>query len=294
MTIEQRVACLLAALLLCACGDKATQQQPRRVPVWAVAVGDKYDADTGLPLEVKDRATGIVLILVPPTTFIMGTAKANDMVGYEDGRPTHKVRITKPYYIGKYEVTRAQWAAMGGPDPWFRDMSATNRLPPAEARNHPVDQITWKEAHDVIARHGFRLPTEAEWECACAAKRPLPGLEDLEPDALDDVAWYQRNAKFVLQPVGKKQPNALGIHDLQGNVRDYCQDYYDAEAYKKRKDAVTLDPRGPASWEGGKPERVFRGGAVQSPWWALSIADREWAHEDLNPGSTGVRVVRDP
>src|SRR6185295_12837821 len=128
----------------------------------------------------------------------------------------HKVRITRQFEIGKYEVTQEQWQAVMGDNP-------SN----FKGANLPVEKVSWNDAQDFLlklnARDGYtyRLPTEAEWEYACRAG----SMGDFAGE-LDDVAWYDKNSGSKTHPVGQKRPNVWGLYDMHGNVSEWCSDWY--------------------------------------------------------------------
>jgi formylglycine-generating enzyme len=148
-----------------------------------------------------------------------GLARKDSSDGFE-------VQISKPYYIGKFEVTQAQWKKIMGNNP-----STFNTDLVADADDHPVENVTWDEAQEFISRLNklekhkrYRLPTEFEWEYAARA------------GAQDDIPWkeIQQTAQLALkttQPVGKKQPNAWGLYDMLGNVWEWVADVYNEKIF---------------------------------------------------------------
>jgi formylglycine-generating enzyme required for sulfatase activity len=191
---------------------------------------------------------GIELVRVEPGTFVMGSGR-----GHGNARPPHKVTITRTFWIGKTEVTQAQYEAVTGRNP-----SAI------VGPDDPVECVSWHEASrfaqlvaDREGRSGFRLPTEAEWEYAARAGELGDRPGDQSPRTLGEHAWYKANSKGRHRPVAKKLPNAWGIHDTLGNVWEWVADIYGADYYRK---SPPEDPKGP---ERGS-SRLFRGGAW--PW----------------------------
>jgi len=171
---------------------------------------------------------------------MMGCVKG-DTDCIEDEVPTHKVQLTKGFEMGKYEVTQAQWEAVMGSNP------SDNKGP-----KNPVDNVSKDEIHAFLEKlnaqndgYKYRLPTEAEWEYAARVGAPDP------PKAsLGDYAWFADNSKDESHPVGLKKPNAWGLYDMLGNVRETVEDraaYYDYAPLAE----VTIDPQGPPAGRGG-------------------------------------------
>jgi formylglycine-generating enzyme required for sulfatase activity len=195
-------------------------------------------------------------VKVSPGEFMMGCS-TGDIDCNDDERPLHHVQITKPYEIGKYEVTQAQWQAVMGSNP--STMKGENR---------PVETVSKSDAQAFLNKlnqrnDGFRyrLPTEAEWEYAARA-----GSNEQFTGKLDDIGWYAGNSEDETHPVGQKKPNAWGLYDMQGNVRELVSDGYSANYYRN---SPAADPTGPAPGQGGGrgPDggrgdggRGFRGG----------------------------------
>ena len=260
-------------------------------------------AATGLPWRVKDKATGIEMLLVPPGKFIMGLSPG-DKEADDDEKPAHEVTLTNPFYLGRTEVTQAQWVKVAGNNP-SHFHSASDRdsmikklmnegLTKSEAEVRaakkstdkdplPVESISWNVCQQFCAKTNLRLPTEAEWEYACRAGVRKPTYGDL-----DDIAW-NINSRYTTHIVGKKLPNALGFYDMLGNVWEWCSDIYGEKYYKSCEDGV-VDPKGAS--EG--LDRVLRGGG----WRYDSICCRSSDRCDHNPGYRdniiGFRVARTP
>ena len=170
---------------------------------------------TGLPWRVTHKSTGIEMLLVPPGTFMMGASPGDTQAG--DGeKPAHEVTITNAFYLGRTEVTQAQW---------FKVMD-TN---PSKFRGEslPVDSVSWNDISVFLkkASGGLQLPTEAEWEYACRA-----GTKGATYGDLDLIAWNNASSGGTTHAVGKLQPNALGFCDMLGNVWEWCQDGYSQSA----------------------------------------------------------------
>jgi formylglycine-generating enzyme required for sulfatase activity len=226
------------------------------------------DEKTGLPMEIRHKGTGMHFVFIPAGEFMMGSPE-NEKDREVDEGPVHKVKLTKWLYLGKYEVTQAEWKAGMGTSP--SDL---------KGENEPVEQVSWNDCQEFVkklnealgARTGagaappsgsqqvaplrFALPTEAQWEYACrAGTQTRYGFGDSDQD-LGNYAWFVANKDGKTHPVGGKKPNAWGLYDMHGNVLEWCQDW--SGSYSKGE---ASDPRGP---DGGET-RVCRGGSWGSP-----------------------------
>jgi len=189
---------------------------------------------------VAQSPTQIEFVKIPPGEFTMGCVPG-DTDCIEDEVPRHKVQLTKGFEMGKYEVTQAQWQAVMGSNP------SDNKGP-----RNPVDNVSKNDMHAFLDKlnaqndgYKYRLPTEAEWEYAARAGAPDP------PKAsLGDYAWFADNSNDESHPVGLKKPNAWGLYDMLGNVRECVEDraaYYDYAPLAE----VSIDPKGPQGGRGG-------------------------------------------
>jgi formylglycine-generating enzyme required for sulfatase activity len=191
--------------------------------------------------------------------------------------PAHEVTISKPYYLGKFEVTQDQYQQVTGTNPSH-----------FKGRDLPVEGVSWDDAQEfckkVSEKTGLvvRLPTEAEWEHACrAGTRTSYNTGGSEAD-LDRAAWYGNNSNGTTHPVGQKVPNAWGTYDMHGNVWEWVQDFY--EPYKAE---ATTDPIGPSEWQ----YRVLRGGSWYNHPGSCRSADRDAYNPDSRNPDFGFRVV---
>jgi formylglycine-generating enzyme required for sulfatase activity/serine/threonine protein kinase len=214
---------------------------------------------------------GMEMVLVPAGSFKMGSTN-----GERNEQPVHEVKISQPFYMGKYEVTQAQWQAVMGSNP-----SAF------KGDNLPVETVSWDDAIAFIALlnaqnngYTYRLPTEAEWEYACRAGT----TGDYEGD-IDAMAWYDQNSGGKTHEVGTKVPNAFGLFDLQGNVSEWCQDWF--------HDTYNGAPSDGSAWlSGGEQKyRVLRGGSWLIIATNLRSALRHWNVPIYRDFSYGFRVV---
>jgi formylglycine-generating enzyme required for sulfatase activity len=215
---------------------------------------------------------GIEFVLIPAGELMMGSTN-----GEEREKPVHRVAISQPFYMGKYEVTQAQWQAVMGNNPsHFKNCD-----------NCPVEQVSWDDTQYFLTKLNdrndgshYRLPSEAEWEYACRA-----GTTGDYAGDLDLMAWYRRNSDpFRTHPVGSKQSNAWGLYDMHGNVFEWCQDWLDEEYYRN---SPSSDPQGSSSGQG----RVLRGGSWYIDAGDLRSAYRGWTAPDKRSDFCGFRVV---
>ncbi len=247
-----------------------------RIDVGAAA-GNDSTVDGGprpgtLVVELGSRRDRVRLELcrVPAGTFRMGS---------EREEPIHAVTLTRDFHLGKYPVTQAQWAAVMGANP-----SAF------EGPDRPVEQVSWDDCQAFVERLGaagewtFRLPTEAEWEYACRAGSAGTFCFGDDERRLGDYAWYAANSGAETHPVGRKRPNAWGLHDMHGNVWEWCQDFWGDYG----ADPVT-DPQGAAP--GLVSARVFRGGCWRGGADFAASAHRGGRGARYRDPAVGVRLV---
>ena len=189
-------------------------------------------------------------VLVPAGTYVMGSPKGEAKTAEESAREAqHKVTLTQPFYIGRFETTQAQYEKVAKSNPSI-----------VKGSDLPVMNVSWQDAQDfckkltVQSGHTAQLPTEAQWEYACRAGTTTAyNTGDTIAD-LDKAAWHGGNAEKKPHPVGQKAANAWGIYDMHGNAREFVQDLY---ADAPLVDAT--DPTGPK--EGDPKNHVVRGAA---------------------------------
>jgi formylglycine-generating enzyme required for sulfatase activity len=204
------------------------------------------------PLGVVTNSIGMKLVLIPAGEFLMGSPDS-DTMAFDDEKPQHRVRITKPFYMGVYPVTQAEYERVMGKNP-----SHFQGDP-----NRPVESVSWDDAQEFCRKLSalsgeagatYRLPTEAQWEYACRAGSTTRWCFGDDEKQLGDFAWFAKNSGNQTHPAGQKKPNAWGLYDMHGNVWEWCEDWFDSDCYKK---SATDDPMGPL----GGSIRVFRGGS---------------------------------
>ena len=216
-----------------------------------------HPAKAQAPKEITN-SIGMKLLLIPKGTFMMGSPESEE--GHQRNNETqHEVTISKDYYLGVYEVTQAQYEKVMGKNPsLFQGAIVGN-----ENADLPVDNVSWDDVVEFCkklsdlpeekkAGRMYRLPTEAEWEYACRAGSKTAYSFDDEEGLLPEYGWFSRNSSRRTHTVGLLEPNAWGLHDMHGNVWEWCSDWY--EEYPK---GAVSDPTGPK--EGS--DRVIRGGS---------------------------------
>ena len=223
----------------------------------------------GLPVDLEvelGQGVQLLLVLIPPGSFTMGSEDRKLGPDCYPDFPVTEVTMTKPLYVGKYEVTQEQWKRVMGSNPsaWKPGSARMGRLPDRDTSGCPVDSVTWEECQEftkrLTERNGnglvFRLPTEAEWEYACrAGSQSLYCFGDSE-EHLTKYAWFHGNSGGVPHTVGRLRPNAWGIHDMHGNRAEYCLDWLGYYSSGKK-----ADPRGNNATSA---YRALRGGGCAS------------------------------
>ena len=230
---------------------------------------------SGFAWRIRDNSSNIEMLLVPAGTFPMGCSP-DDTDCLADESPAHQVTLTNAFYIGKTEVTQAQWQAKMGNNPSY--FVAGNGYPGSPDR--PVEQVSWNTIQSFNSATGLRLPTEAEWEFACRAGTTTPRY-----GVLNDIAWNSLNTAPTTNAVATKLPNALGIYDMLGNVCEWCQDFYGPYS----SESVT-NPTGPATGS----TRALRGGAWRGNPSFCRASQRGAYGTDVADLAFGFRVVRNP
>ena len=226
--------------------------------------------------EKADLGAGIKLdmVLIPAREFQMGSPESEKY--HQDNALQHEVTLTKPFYMGKYEVTQEQWESVMGNNPSSRTKGA----------KLPVTNVSWEDCQEFIKKlnektsGGYRLPTEAEWEYACRAGTTTAysyGDNLTKSDANIDGD--------SIKAVGSYRPNAFGLYDMHGNVWEWCNDWYGS-----LQDGEVTDPRGAAEGE----YRVLRGGSFNIIESRARSSNRTSFTPTDRYGDVGFRLARTP
>jgi formylglycine-generating enzyme required for sulfatase activity len=243
---------------------------------------------SGFAWRIKDTSSNIEMLLVPAGTFTMGCSASNSYACSSDENPTHQVTLTQAFYMGRYEVTQAQWTAKMGSNPSY--FSGDSDSP-----SRPVEQVSWNmiaSTGGFMSVTGLRLPTEAEWEYAYRAATttafhsyPAQPTGFNDDTLLDNIAWYSNNSGSQTHSVGGKFANGLGLHDMAGNVWEWCQDWYGPYS-----SASVTNPTGPTTGT----FRLLRGGNWLDDSGLCRASQRSYLTPGLINVFIGFRVVRTP
>lgn len=255
----------------------------------------------------------IPFVRIPAGTFRRGTTDAQRAALRAAGQwkpmqavelPAREIRITKPFFLGKFEVTQAQWRRVmddKAVDAGGKGRRKKQDVNPSSFKNpnQPVETVSWNEAQTFLNKMNeaaggnarYRLPTEAEWEYACRAGSQDvfgmgPNKTPITAQTLPEYGWFSVNANNNPRVVGKQKANAWGLYDMHGNVWEWCQDGYSPTFYA---DSLATDP----VYTGPSTERIFRGGCWFLDARALRAAVRGGNLPDFKSPYVGFRVVRE-
>ena len=225
------------------------------------------------------------MVRVEGGTFTMGATAEQGSDADDDEKPAHKVTLSD-YYIGKYEVTQAEWEAVMGEKPTADGDKWTYEY--GLGSNYPAYNISWNDCDAFIRKLNeltgmkFKLPTEAQWEYAARGGRNSRDYKYSGGNDIGAVAWYEGNSGNKTNPVGGKQANELGLYDMSGNVWEWCSDWYG----KYRRNHQT-DPTGPS----GESDRVLRGGSWDYYADVCRVASRSISTVTARDDGSGMRLA---
>lgn len=262
----------------------------------------------GLPV-AWTNSIGMQFFLIPPGEFDRGStaeevaaalaALPDNWRSYRERvaaeAPRHRVRISRPFWLGACEVTQREYQQVTGTNPsgFAASGEKADRVSGRDTSRYPVERVSWDDAVEFCRRlsavaakqpppHKYRLPTEAEWEYACRAGTTTRWCCGDDETDLDDYAWFVSNAQSKTHPTGEKRANAWGLHDMHGNVWEWCADWFGPYP-----DRPCVDPTGPTEGE----QRVFRSNPFQAPPMCQRSAYREKLEPEKLNSSGGFRVV---
>ena len=296
-----------------------------RVLVGLFAALPLSPAQSGEPPRAVVNSIGISLVPIPAGEFPMGSTESEIRMLIEEGGkakreslfrsegPRHRVRITRPFHLGKTSVTIGQFRQFAAATSYKTEAErdgrggfgmvgrAWNREPKyiwssgagfAATDDHPVVNVSWNDAVEfcewLSRKEGatYRLPTEAEWEYACRAGSDTRADLKSARSHLEKTAWYRQNSDWKIHPVAQKQPNAFGLYDMIGNMRNWCSDWF-AQGYYAN--SPVEDPTGPATGT----NRIVRGCAFHADVEFARPAMRAADPPAHRMGQLGFRVLRE-
>lgn len=246
----------------------------------------------------------IEMVLIPAGEFLMGSSKEEQRTAADAARgrndswargrlstesPQHQVTISRPFYLGKYEVTQAQWQAVMGSNP-------SKVVGP----RHPVETVSWDDIQPFLDRLNhrsllartsgvpgkmeFALPSEAQWEYACRAGTTTVFYFGDDAALFPQYGWGRENANDQAHPVGQAKPNAWGLYDMHGNVYEWCSDRFGKDYYAT---SPTIDPPGASTGT----NRIFRGGSCNLSNALCRSATRGWRLSEHSSNNLGFRLA---
>ena len=303
------------------CGGKDAKDKPAAaVDTAAVAPDTVADVpDTTAAGKTEASAPEVIdididMVFVKGGTFLMGCTKEQGEDCKSDEKPAHKVTLTG-FYICRYETTQLLWQSVMGSNPSY-----------FKGNNLPVESVNWNDVQRFIQELNvktdkkYRLPTEAEWEYVARGGSKSKGYKYSGGNNVDDVAWYGESVyDKKTHPVGTKRPNELAVYDMSGNVREWVNDFYEAEYYSSSEQT---NPPGPLSssycerigcvgldFPGGSNKnytdcyrrncdvsiRVVRGGDILCSPEYLRVSVRDYCNQDYESGhpDLGFRLAHD-
>lgn len=322
--MDLRVATLARTCLLALVPALVAAAPPRAVAPFdtrqACAHQQAWAKHLGVAMEMTN-SIGMKFVLIPPGEFDMGASdeeirrhsdqymsetpgdtSGNEVRRFSGEGPKHRVRISRPFYLGVCEVTQQEYVSVIGTNPSGPHNSGNTQ--------RPVDRVTWYAAKEFCrqlterpkekaAGRVYDLPTEAEWEYACRAGTETEFPSGTDPANLDTQAWYATTArnfpdsKPYSHPVGEKKPNAWGLHDMLGNVWEWCDDWYLINYYNK---SPAVDPIGPQFDPEKETSHVMRGGKYSDflVWSSKRSCPADWHgfKENLRSKASGTRGFR--
>ncbi len=224
------------------------------------------------------NSIGMKFVLIPEGEFMMGSEELNY------AKPMHRVKISKPFYLGIYPVTQREWKEVMGNNPSY-----------FKGDDLPVEQVSWFYVHGFIenlnkkeSTNKYRLPSEAEWEYAARAGTTTRYYFGDDESKLGEYAWYDKNSNNKTHPVGKKKPNLWGLYDMYGNVYEWVRD-----RWHSNHSGTPVDG---SAWKGDNNDAnnfVLRGGGWYDFATSCSSADRYRDYPGNHGNNISFRLLRD-
>ncbi len=268
--------------------DIAAKSECSQIPKTYIAIKGDKNADT----IAADGSLNIEMVFVEGDSFLMGCNSPDETYACEDDeKPAHTV-IVHSFYMGKYEITQAQWRSVMG----FNPSVFSN------CDNCPVENISWDDAKLFIQRLNnktqkkYRLPTEAEWEYAARGGKQTRNYLFAGSNNPKEVAQYYSNNNKKPRHIGSKKPNELGIYDMSGNVHEWCEDWYDEGYYAispKSNPSGISNKKGSLRVGEGYP-RVMRGGSWCANAEDCRVSFRFSRKPKKRSSAFGLRLVLEP
>jgi formylglycine-generating enzyme required for sulfatase activity len=277
---------------------------------------ERWAQHLGVPV-TWTNSVGMEFVLIPPGEYTRGVPEAEaarlfeldqadpwNRIMHESSTPAHRVRLTHAVYLAKTETTQGQFRQVTGDTVGFFRMGMPGEkvLTDSDTSKLPAENLGWtlitKFCDSLSAKDGFdradgryRLPTEAEWTFACMAGSPTPYWYGPEPDQEGAFEVSALNADRRTQPVASYQPNPFGLYDMQGNVREFVNDWWSVSEYKQYADRWAIDPKGATDDGAGSQQRVICGAAFNSPPEQQSWMVRGMFRPEVWVNSIGFRVA---
>lgn len=238
-------------------------------------------------IEIRN-SVGMKLCLIPPGEFLMGSPETDSH--HEKSEEQHLAKVTSPFYLGKYEVTHGEWKAVMGTEPWAGKKHVQQGV------DFPVSYVSWEDAVEFCRKLSlkekatYRLPSETEWEYACRAGTTTPFSFGDKTTDLHNYAWFDQNAgrskesDWFAHRVGQKRANPFGLHDMHGNLWEWCQDEFEFHYSKRRPTSATPQPGA---------DFVRRGGCFADPSHSSRSAMRFAGGPKEKNLFVGFRVIRE-
>lgn len=249
-----------------------------------LSCGGNDNPKEGEVVTVDANDAAFEMVYVAPGTFTMGATPEHEGIDTFTELPTHKVTLTKGFFIGLNEVTQEQWEAVMGNNP-----SSQKEYNGETDKSLPVMDITWADAKKFVKKLSemtgkkFRLPTEAEWEYAARGAGKSYERQFSGSQYLENVACFRSNSNGTAHPVGQFAPNELGMHDMSGNISEWVEDNFE-----KYKDSLQVDPCVVIS---DTLYHVARGGSFAHKMVQCRTASREYHAPDFSSSIVGLRLV---